>query len=114
MASARGNPTFYPRLALRDEPSTTRKNWLTLLANYTYNIFGQHIAILRDVRLAFLGSRGAYFGGSKAEEREIHNSNTLTNFCPQEAYRKTGICGTSQAEAFRAEAEGSQMPFIFE
>ena len=53
---------FYPRLALRDEPSTTRKNWLTLLAKYTHNIFGQHVAILRDARLACLG----LLGGSKA------------------------------------------------
>ena len=61
-----GNPFFYPRLALRDEPSTTRKKWLTLLATYTHNIFGQHVAILRDVRLAF-GSSGSLLWGSKAE-----------------------------------------------
>ena len=59
------------------------------MANYAKNIFGQHVAILRDVRLALLDAGD--FGGSKAEGREIHNSNTLAHFCPQEAYRETGM-----------------------
>ena len=59
------------------------------MANYTNNLFGQHVAILRDVRLAFWDAGD--FGGSKAEVREIHNSNTLAHFCPQEAYRETGM-----------------------
>ena len=44
-----------------------------------------------DVRLAFWDAGD--FGGSnvKAEGREIHNSNTLTHFCPQEADRETGM-----------------------
>ena len=67
---ARGNQIFYPRLALRDEPSTTRNNWLTLLANYTHNIFGQHVAILRDVRLAFLGPQAK-------KVVSVHNWNTV-------------------------------------
>ena len=61
------------------------------MANYTNNLFGQLVAILRDVRLAFWDAGD--FGGSnaKAEGREIHNSNTLAHFCPQEAYRETGM-----------------------
>ena len=77
----------------------------------THNLCGLG---LRDVRLALLDARGAYFGGSKAEGWEILNLNTLTHFCPQKAYRQTDISGSSQAEAFKVEAEGSQIPFIFE
>ena len=64
---------FYPRLALRDEPSTTRKNWLTLLAKYTHNIFGQHVAILRDARLACLGLLGGSKAGDGRSTTRIHS-----------------------------------------
>ena len=102
-AELEGIKKFSPRRALREEPSITTKKLAHTFGQL--RVFDQHVAILRDVRFAFLGPRGAYFGGSTAEGREIHNSNTLTHFCPQEAYRDTGICGISKAEAFRAKAD---------
>ena len=105
--------TFLSKASIERSAIHYQKKWLTLLANYANNIFGQHVAILRDVRLAFWDAGD--FGGSnvKAEGAGDPQLEYTRTFLPTRSRQGDWHVGQAKRKLLEPKLR-AQIPFIFE